>query len=245
MISRLLLRGPTSREYGSILGAASAAPQFRTVSTGTQAGTDATTHAEPSARPTRNDELVPLGDRFAEVLAAAATGADWAWTALYRDLAPVLLRFLTRMGADEPEDALAECFVQLVRGLPKFTGDESAFRAWAFQVARHRAYDSWRSAGRRPRSSSASIEGVHGEQSLQDEPADSRVLRSAAVDEILAELTPDQRAVVVLRVLDRFSVDETAQILGRSPGAVRVLQHRAVKALRTTLRSRQDQPRST
>jgi RNA polymerase sigma-70 factor, ECF subfamily len=174
---------------------------------------------------------VSLGDRFPETLAAAAEGADWAWAALYRDLAPVLLRFLTSMGAAEPEDALAECFLQLVRNLPRFDGDEAAFRAWAFQVARHRVYDTWRAAGRRPNAPTGNVQALH-ERAFQHEPADAKAIEAAAVEEILGRLTRDQRAVLTLRVLDRFSVEETAQILGRSPGAIRVLQHRAVKVLR-------------
>ncbi len=175
-----------------------------------------------------------LGDRFPEVLAAAADGADWAWAALYRDLAPVLLRFLTSMGAAEPEDALAECFVQLVRNVPRFDGDEAAFRAWAFQVARHRAYDSWRAAGRRPQDATGNVHALH-ERVFQHEAADAKAIEAAAVEEILGRLSRDQRAVLTLRVLDRFSVEETAQILGRSPGAIRVMQHRAVKVLRNAL----------
>jgi len=185
--------------------------------------------------PTWND-FVPLGERFPDTLAAAAEGADWAWAALYRDLGPVLLRFLTGMGAAEPEDALAECFVQLVRNVPRFDGDETAFRAWAFQVARHRAYDSWRAAGRRPQVATGIVQPLH-ERVLQHEAADAKAIEAAAVDEMLGRLTSDQRAVLMLRVLDRFSVEETAQILGRSPGAIRVLQHRAVKVLRKALHS--------
>lgn len=183
---------------------------------------------------------MPLGDQFPDTLAAAAGGADWAWAALYRDLAPTLLRFLASMGAAEPEDALAECFVQLVRNLPRFTGDEAAFRAWAYQVARHRAYDSWRAAGRRPQIATGDVEARH-DRLMQHEAADARSLQSAAVEQILDGLTRDQRAVLILRVLDRFSVEETAEILGRSAGAVRVLQHRAVRALRKALPPQQVQ----
>jgi RNA polymerase sigma-70 factor (ECF subfamily) len=56
-----------------------------------------------------------------------------------------------------------------------------------------------------------------------------------AVREVLDLLTADQRAVLLLRVLDKFSVAETAAIIGKSEGAVKVLQNRAIKTLRRHL----------
>ncbi|MFZ0530904.1 MAG: RNA polymerase sigma factor [Propionicimonas sp.] len=175
-----------------------------------------------------------IGDRFPQVLSAASEGAEWAWAELYRDLAPVLLRFLIGQGVAEPEDCLGECFVQLVRNLPSFTGDERAFRAWAFRVARNRVVDTWRAADRRPVSTTGDVPAVL-DRRFQHEAADGDVLRRDWLAQVLAGLTPDQRTVVLLRVLDQFSVEETAQIVGKSPGAVRVLQSRAIKSLRIAL----------
>lgn len=179
---------------------------------------------------------MPLGSRFSLVLSAADEGADWAWAELYRDLAPTLLRFLATQGAAEPEDLLAECFVHIVRNLHGFEGGEAAFRAWAFTIARSRLVDSWRAGGRRPVSATGSVPETL-DRLHHHEAADRDMLQRASVLEVLDVLTPDQRAVIVLRVLDQFSVEETAQIIGKSPGAVKVLQNRAVKALRRTLGS--------
>lgn len=175
-----------------------------------------------------------LGDRFPQVLSAAVEGADWAWAELYRDVSPTLLRFLSLQGAAEPEDCLAECFLQLVRNLHTFSGDEAAFRAWAFTVARSRLIDSWRAAGRRPVSATGDVPEIVDRRHHHAAP-ESDLVQREWVREVLATLTPDQRAVLLLRVLDQFSVEETAQILGRSAGAVKLLQNRAVKALRKRL----------
>jgi RNA polymerase sigma-70 factor (ECF subfamily) len=178
-----------------------------------------------------------LGARFPQVLSAALDGADVAWAELYRDLAPTLLRFLTTQGAAEPEDLVAECFIHLVRNLPTFSGGEPAFRAWAFTIARSRLIDSWRAGGRRPVSASGNvtetIDRLH-----QQAPPDGALEQRDSVLEVLTALTPDQRAVIVLRVLDQFSVEETATIIGKSAGAVKVLQNRAIKALRRHLEDR-------
>lgn len=174
---------------------------------------------------------MPIGDRFPQVLAAARAGADWAWAELYEAYAPHLLRFIAGQGAHEPEDCLGECFVQLVRNLPRFSGDEPAFRAWLFLLARNRVVDEWRAARRRP----AAPSGDAVTARTVAEPADAGIAARGAVADLLTTLAPDQRAVVVLRVLEGFSVAETARILRRSAGAIRVLQHRALKKLRTAL----------
>ena len=177
-----------------------------------------------------------IGDRFPQVLAAAGAGADWAWAELYGEYAPNLLRFIASQGAAEPEDCLGECFVQLVRNLPSFRGNEAAFRSWLYLLARNRVVDEWRAARRRP--STPAGDALSANPGRRDaEPVDAALTSRRAVEDILTTLGPDQRAVIVLRVLEEFSVEETAVVLRRSPGAVRVLQHRAIKQLRATLRS--------
>ena len=128
--------------------------------------------------------------------------------------------------------------MQLVRNLPGFSGDESAFRAWLFLLARNRVVDEWRAARRRPVTPSGDPVTPRG----VSEPVDTIVVGRSAVADLLGSLAPDQRAVIVLRVLEGFSVAETARILRRSAGAVRVLQHRALKRLRSGL---EDAPSTT
>jgi len=77
-------------------------------------------------------ERVLSDEDYASVIQAALSGAEWAWTALYRDLAPRILRYLRAHGAREPEDVLGEVFVLIVRNLPRFEGGGREFRAWAF-----------------------------------------------------------------------------------------------------------------
>jgi RNA polymerase sigma-70 factor (ECF subfamily) len=179
---------------------------------------------------------VAIGDRFPNVLSAAVEGADWAWAELYRDLAPTLLRFLTTQGAPDPEDVLAECFIHVVRQLPAFSGDEAGFRAWTFTIARSRLVDAWRAGGRRPVRATGTVEETI-DRTVLHASADAHLVAHESVMGVLSTLTPDQRAVIVLRVLDQFSVEETAQIIGKSAGAVKVLQSRAIASLRRTLGS--------
>ncbi len=178
-----------------------------------------------------------LDARFSEVLSAAAEGADWAWAELYREAAPPLLRFLTAQGARDPEDLLGEVFIDIVRNLGSFSGGEREFRAWTYRIARNRHVDAIRTARRRPVISSRELDDGPDDESRDPAPG-AALFEQEAVNAILDTLTADQRAVLLLRFVHQFSAEETAGILGRSSGAIRVLQHRAIQSLRRSLAAR-------
>lgn len=179
--------------------------------------------------------LMPIGSRFPEVLRAASDGVETAWSELYQEFAPQLLRFLRSQGASDPEDLLGDCFVQIVRKLADFSGDEAGFRTWIFLIARNRLVDEWRRTDRRPTVLRADPLASGPAPTAVVPAADEAAIAGAGLEEILGHLTPDQRAVISLRFVDRFSLAETAEILGRSEGSVKLLQHRAIRALRRDL----------
>jgi RNA polymerase sigma-70 factor (ECF subfamily) len=178
---------------------------------------------------------VTLGLDFPSVLVAARTGAEWAWTRLYRDLAPSILRYFRCYSADDAEDLLGEVFLQLVRDLPGFSGGEDQFRAWVFTIARRRLVDTWRRQGRRredlssdhPRFASTGFEEI-------EEDVLKR-LSGQRVRSVLARLTPAQRDVLFLRIIAGLSISETAEVLGNTPGGVKSLQVRGLEAIRRVL----------
>jgi predicted RNA polymerase sigma factor len=92
------------------------------------------------------------GDELAAVLTAAQSGSEAALTLLWRDANPALLRYLRVIAPDAAEDIAAETWLQVVRGLPGFRGDQSDWRAWLFTTARRRAIDETRRRARRPTS---------------------------------------------------------------------------------------------
>ena len=90
-----------------------------------------------------------MGGAFGDILGRAQAGDEAAFACIFRDVQPTLLRYL-RVIAAEGEDVAGETWVQVVPGLAGFRGDEQAFRAWVFTIARHRAIDAGRSRTRRP-----------------------------------------------------------------------------------------------
>ncbi len=127
---------------------------------------------------------------------------------------------------------MGEAFLQIVRDLHTFDGDEEKFRSWVFTIAHHRLIDARRKAKRRP------FDPTPHEDIARESPvehSEEDVLDQFAAEELrelIDELTEDQRAVVLLRVVADLSIQEVADTLGKSQGAVKQLQRRGLASLR-------------
>lgn len=161
------------------------------------------------------------------MLAAARAGADWALAALYRDLHPALLGYLTAQEPGEGEDLAAEVWLDVAQGLTRFEGDESGFRCWLFTIARRRLLDLRRQRARR-RTDPVPAEHFAEQEDRSDVFA---AVESAGALGCLAALAPEQAEIVLLRVVGGLDSYEVAAITGRKPGTVRVLQKRALERL--------------
>lgn len=174
-----------------------------------------------------------LGPSFSPTLEAARQGAPWAFEALYRDLAPAVLGYLRGQGAVEPEDLASEVFAGIVRSLERFEGGEPAFRTWVFSIAHRRLVDERRRLSRSleeptdPAEMTKLASGVFGGD--VEEEAMERL--GSGVGRAMKAISSDQRAVLLLRVLADLSVADVASILGKSQGAVKTLQRRALRSL--------------
>lgn len=174
-----------------------------------------------------------LREMFPPVLAATREGAEWAWARLYRDLAPSVLGYLRARGAAEPDDLTGEVFLQVVRDLHRFEGRERDFRAWVFAIAHHRLIDDARRRARRPVEPIAEVaEWEAGEDSAEDV---TQALATERVRRIIGRLAPDQRDVLLLRIVGGLTVGEIANAVGKSAGAVKALQRRGLARIKQAL----------
>lgn len=178
-----------------------------------------------------------LGPTFPQVLTAAQAGGDWAWEALYRDLAPMVLGYLRSRGAADPDDLLGEVFLQVVRDAGSFRGSERDFRAWILTIAHHRLLDDVRYRARRP-AESATGEVLEAAGPAGDVEIDALMgLELGRLRRGLEALSPDQQDVLMLRLFGELTIEEVATIVGKRPGAVKALQRRGLMALRKILTS--------
>ena len=124
-----------------------------------------------------------------------------------------------------------ETWVQVVHGLPGFRGDEQAFRAWVFTIARHRAVDAGRSRARRP-TVPLDLSGAEA-QLISADTADLALeaISEHAVVALIRSLPPEQAEVIMLRVVAGLDCRDVARIVGKSPGTVRVAAHRGLRRL--------------
>jgi RNA polymerase sigma factor (sigma-70 family) len=171
-----------------------------------------------------------LGPAFADALAAARQGADWAWAEIYRDLAPPVLGYFRAHGAAEAEDLTSEVFVSMVRNIGGFEGTEEQFRSWVFVIVHRRLLDERRRLARTPVAPTP-VERLDRVADVDVEAEAMNTVSTERVRSTFAQLSDDQRDVLTLRIIAQQSLDETAQILGKTSGAVKSLQHRALTAV--------------
>ena len=177
----------------------------------------------------------PAHDDFAAHLDGARRRLAPSCRWLYESLAGRVAGYLRVHGAREPEDMTSEVFLRVFDHLDGFAGDETAFRSWVFTIAHRLLIDDHRRRSRRVQTVelsdplAATIVGGDAEADAVD------AMSSEHVAVVLAGLPDDQRDVIALRVVADLSVEQVATMLGKRPGAIKSLQHRAVANLRRQL----------
>jgi RNA polymerase sigma-70 factor (ECF subfamily) len=172
-----------------------------------------------------------ITEEFASLLAAAQCGNEAAFSRLWRDANPALLRYLRVIAPGAEEDVAAETWVQVVRGLRSFRGDEQAWRAWLFTTARRRAIDLARHRSRRPEAPLDDIAVAQMPGTEDSAEAALEHLSTVAAIALVSGLPRLQAEVILLRVVAGLDTDSVARLLRKSPGAVRVAAHRGLRRL--------------
>jgi RNA polymerase sigma-70 factor, ECF subfamily len=177
-----------------------------------------------------------LGTTFAAVLADARAGDPVAWGLLLDDLGGPLLGFARGRGVEDPDDVLGETLLHVVRGLDGFAGDEQGFRAWVFTIAHRRVVDAQRRRHRRPSTPMPDDELVPLAEALDAGPDElatliGRLDDAGRIDALLANLTDEQREVLVLRFFADLDATTVGEVTGRSTNAVAAITRRALLRL--------------
>lgn len=160
-----------------------------------------------------------------QALVAAARADPARFLELYdRHFHRVYAFVLRRAGSRrEAEDVTAEVFHRALAHLDKYEWRGIPFAAWLYRIAAHELSDRWQEAAR------------FAAAEPPDSGSDSQLEQRIAVFQLVDRLPDDQRCVIELRFGEGRSIREAAQALGRSEGAIKQLQRRALENLRRGL----------
>jgi RNA polymerase sigma-70 factor (ECF subfamily) len=179
----------------------------------------------------------PRDDASGEITSAdidaARAGSVPAFEHIYRSLAGAVASYLRWNGSADVESLTNEVMAQVHRNLERFTGDATAFRSWVFTIAHHRMVDDRRARGRRPVMADAEIQDGAAVGDAEQDALD--LLSDERLRAMLERLSPDQRDVLLLRIVADLSLEDAAAALGKQRGAIKSLQHRALATLRRQL----------
>lgn len=181
------------------------------------------------------------GDPLDDLVDGVRNGDRDAIAAVYLEVAPRLRAYLAaevRHG-EVADDLVEHTFIELIEGCATIRGDGRSLRGWLYRAARNNLYDWRRRAARR---GDHELRDDHVEM-LEDRDPDPEVIASerdavAAIRDVMAELSPDQREVLELRLIAELTTAEVAELTGRTVGAVKALQHRGLQRLARLLEER-------
>lgn len=160
----------------------------------------------------------------------AQAGEADALTELYRQHSPAIYRYCLFRVRDPAaaEDLASEVFLRAVEGLPRYVDRGAPLAAWLFRIAHDRVVDFHRRAANRPAEELSDHLPDH--QPGTEAQALGR-LEAGRLTALLAQLTDEQQLVVQLRFLEGYSLEEAARLMGKTTGAIKALQHRALRQL--------------
>lgn len=178
-------------------------------------------------------------DKELELIRRAQQGDKPAIGELYRLHVDVIYRYVWARVRDDSltEDLTAQVFLKALEGLPTYKPTGKPFLAWLYRIAYARVVDHWRKQERR-------VEVPLEDTLPAREPRPGELLEAEAdwgtAIDLIAQLTDDQQDVVILRFIGEMSMAEVAETLGKTVGAAKAIQYRALASLARLLEKQGD-----
>lgn len=154
---------------------------------------------------------------------------------IFDEYAPAIYKYLLRLGvgSQEADQAVGDVFARLLEKLAEGKGPRSNLRSYLFQTAYHLIVDQARD---RQRSGPLfAAETVKVETKPVQAMTEEKMLLERLSTAMERDLTDEQRNVIILRFQEDFSIQETAEIIGKNMNAVKALQNRGINRLRQAL----------
>ena len=198
----------------------------------TATGSRPSTRGSGGGAPGGTGEVDPEQERIAGLVTLAQQGDGEAFGEIYDAYVDTIYRYVYyRVGSHAlAEDLTSETFLRALRRIDSFSWQGKDIGAWFTTIARNLVADHVKSSRFRLEVTTADMldadradEGIEGEVLTR--------LQNAALLDAVKALKAEQQECIVLRFLQGLSVAETADVMGRTEGAVKQLQLRAVRAL--------------
>jgi RNA polymerase sigma-70 factor, ECF subfamily len=175
-------------------------------------------------------------DNESRLIQLAIAGDVAAIAALYEQYVDAIYRYVVYRVNDPhvAEDITAEVFLRALESLEQYAERGVPFAAWLYRISHARVIDHWRATNRHP---SVPLDAL-SEQEMRSDDLELAidVLQHRALREALAAITSDQQEVLVLKFMQGLSNEEISQIVNKTVGAVKALQHRGLDALARILK---------
>lgn len=165
----------------------------------------------------------------------AKQGEEESFAKLFDIFSDRIYRFLRfRVSTDETaEDLTQTVFLELIQGLKRYRKQNAKFSTWLFQIARFRLIDYYRKE-----KSNISLSQIESYSALHPK-VDPTYVEISGIDQALLKLPEKYQTVIELRFREDLKHTEIAKILKTTPLNVRVMQYRALKALRKILEEKE------
>jgi RNA polymerase sigma-70 factor (ECF subfamily) len=186
--------------------------------------------SQAGGEPPQHDDLIERARRREEQ----------AWTEIWQHFSGAMVGWFYHQlhNREQAEDMASDVFIEAMRAADRFHGTFSDLRSWLFRIGRNNLIDHRRRQGR---ATMEAIENADPSELVRAAPSEdpedmaiARLDRQRLLDAV-QRLSSDQREVVLLRLTAGLSSPEIAAIVGKTVGAVKALQHRALGALAKAL----------
>lgn len=166
---------------------------------------------------------------------AAQRGDERAFGELYKAYVNDIYRYvLYRVGnVETAQDITAEVFLRAVQGLVRYQDRDVPLLAWLYRIAHARVVDYYRKTRRV--GEAQDIEEIEVPTTHDLDASLVLNFQQRSLREAILKLSPDQQQVIMLRFVEGYNIEQTANALGKSQGAVKMLQRRALQAMRAVL----------
>lgn len=167
------------------------------------------------------------------LIVEAQEGDKEAFAGIYNHFFDPIYRYVYfRVNPEEVDDLVEDVFVKAWVNLPKYQKREAGFNSWIYKIASNSVIDH-----RRTHRSIATLDPEMQDHSVEASPEERahQSLMGRDVRQALSKIREPYRQLLTLKFLNGFSNEEIAKTLDRSEGNIRLLQYRALKALRAQL----------